>query len=71
MKKFVFVISVADLDLLHSRLDFYMRGFHFLKQRNRQLGRRNRNLLREIRELRATIEDHEDFIFGPLLFDYQ
>jgi hypothetical protein len=64
-EKIVFVIS--DLDEVYDRLDFYMRGFYLLKNRNRSLIRRNNNLRREIRELQQTIEDHEDFIFGPII----
>ncbi len=56
------------MEVLNSRLDFYMRGFYFLRGRNRSLIRRNNNLRREIRQLEATIADHEDFIFGPILF---
>ena len=59
----------SDLGDLYARLDFYMRGYHFLQVRNRDLVRRNANLRREIQQLNSTIEDHEDFIFGPLLFD--
>ena len=58
-------------DDVYSRLDFYMRGYFYVQSRNRDLIRRNNNLRREIRQQRATIEEHEDFIFGPLLFDYE
>ena len=63
------LLYFSDLDNLYARLDFYMRGYYFLQSRNRDLARRNVNLRREVRQLKSTIEDHEDFIFGPLLFD--
>ena len=65
------IILFSDLDDVYSRLDFFMRGYFFLQSRNRDLTRRNNNLRREIRQQRLTIEEHEDFIFGPLLFDYE
>jgi hypothetical protein len=65
------LLLVSDIEFLHSRLDFYTRGYYFLQSRNRDLARRNANLRREIRSLRATVEDHEDFIFGPILFDFE
>ena len=64
----MFVISDTNLDEVYSQLAYYMRGFHFLRGRNRTLVGRNNNLQREIREMQSTIEDHEDFIFGPIMF---
>jgi hypothetical protein len=61
------VFSDSNLDEVYSRLDFYMRGFYLLRGRNRSLIRRNNNLRREIRQLQQTVEEHEDFIFGPFL----
>ena len=65
------IVLFSDLDELYSRLDFYTRGYYVLQSRNRVLIRQNTNLMREIRQQRVTIEEHEDFIFGPLLFDYE
>jgi len=63
------IVLFSDLNGVYSRLDFYMRGYYLLRSRNRDLIRRNNNLRREIRQQQMTIEEHEDFIFGPLLYD--
>ena len=69
--KNAFIICFLGVEEVYSQLDFYTRGYYFLQSCNRDLARRNRNLRRELRELRDTIESHEDFIFGPLLFDFE
>jgi hypothetical protein len=64
----VLLLFFADIEVLTHQLDFYQRAFYYLRGRNRDLIRRNNSLKREVRHLRSVIEDHEDFIFGPILF---
>ena len=66
---FVYFVSELSEDLLYNRLDYYQRGYYLLRGRNRDLIRRNNSLRREVRHLEEVIAEHEDFIFGPLLFD--
>ena len=68
---FLFILF-AELseELLYNRLDYYQRGYYLLRGRNRDLIRRNNSLQREVRHLETVIAEHEDFIFGPLLFEY-